>query len=186
MTRREIINRNRTNAAKSTGPRTSEGKRATSRNALRHGATARPNGEQVAAWLRIILDQPSLGLDGILFSDARIRPALALAEAEARLSAGEAALKRFEEQAREHGEILPDLLTRAMPAIAGLNASLPTGSKTRHAKTILKRILMSDDDHQTLGGWRHRLFLRYRDEARSRRRRAFQDWVTFLQLKRRA
>ena len=64
MTDDRITARNRANAQKSTGPKTPLGKATVAGNALRHGATARPDPKSVAAWLEIILDRPTLGLLG--------------------------------------------------------------------------------------------------------------------------
>jgi hypothetical protein len=148
-------------------------------NAVQHGATARPEPERVATWLRIILDQPSYGLENLLSGDDHVGWSLALAEAEARLSACEHALRTFEDRAQESGEILPDLLVRSMHIVDELKASVPNGPKPRRAQQILERILRADADRITLGGTRHRLLVRYRDEARSHRKHAFQDWSAF-------
>ena len=58
MTFPEIARRNRGNAQKSNGPRTSGGMAAAAQNARRQGATARPVPHNVATWMRIILDAP--------------------------------------------------------------------------------------------------------------------------------
>ena len=87
MTREEIAARNRANAQKSTGPKTSAGKAAVAQNARRHGATAKPDPASVAAWLRVILDDPDLTPAAFLAEDDRLQRALALAEAEARVAA---------------------------------------------------------------------------------------------------
>ena len=50
MATRAQIEANRRNALKSTGPRTSAGKAASSRNARTHGMTASPRDELVAAY----------------------------------------------------------------------------------------------------------------------------------------
>ena len=65
MTERNFASRNRKNARKSTGPKTPEGKKAVSQNAVRHGATSRPDPSQVSTWLRIISDDPHMSFDGL-------------------------------------------------------------------------------------------------------------------------
>jgi hypothetical protein len=182
VTSASIIKRNRANAKKSTGPRTAQGKATVSANARRHGATARVDPEQVARWLGVILDQPSLGLDDILSSDDdRIGSALALAEAEMRLARSENLLKAFEIEAQDSEDKYLKIYRGSLPVIAGFNASLPSGGRLTGARKILKQIAIGKVDGKILGGWRHKLLLRYRNEARARRRRAFQNWVACLQ-----
>ena len=96
MTPEAITTRNRANAAKSTGPRSTAGKAAVAQNARRHGATARPDRERVAIWARIILDTPDLGPTDLLTDDIRIQCALVLASAEARFAGATRALEDFE------------------------------------------------------------------------------------------
>jgi hypothetical protein len=74
---------NRQNARRSTGPRSAEGKARASRNATRHGLTARLLVDDILAWYRLILDDPEAGEepDGLVEEAA-----LKLAAAETRLA----------------------------------------------------------------------------------------------------
>lgn len=96
MTRDEIAARNRANAAKSTGPKTEQGKAVVAGNARRHGATARPDPAAVATWLRIILDDPDITAEAFVPTDARGYRALMLAQAEVQLVTATNALRAYE------------------------------------------------------------------------------------------
>ena len=75
---------NRTNAKKSSGPKSSAGRNRSSQNARRHGLTAPPPWDDVAKWYRTILDDPGATPDPMA-REAPLPAALSLAEAEARL-----------------------------------------------------------------------------------------------------
>lgn len=60
-------------------------------NARRHGATARPDAEMVALWLKVILGKDALSPDDLHPSDDAGQAALQLAQAEARRLAAELA-----------------------------------------------------------------------------------------------
>ncbi len=77
--------RNRTNAQKSTGPKTVAGKAAVAQNARRHGVTAKPDPASVAVWVRVILNDPDLTPADLLAEDYRMRRALSLAAAEVKV-----------------------------------------------------------------------------------------------------
>ena len=79
MTQAHIADRNRANAAKSTGPKTRAGKAASSKNARRHGATGAPDPRRVASWLSVILDRPQVTPRDLLPADAAGDLALTLA-----------------------------------------------------------------------------------------------------------
>lgn len=75
---------NRRNTAKSTGPKTSRGKKASSQNALKHGLTAKLSDDEVRRFVEIIgAESP---VDGAAEHDPiRALHLLQIAEAEARL-----------------------------------------------------------------------------------------------------
>ncbi len=154
MRSNRITTRNRANAQKSTGPRTSRGKAIVSTNARRHGATSKPDPTSVAAWARIILDKPDLDANDILKDDMRISRALALADAEVRLCSACAALDTFDRGKEPHPGMLADLQD---------NAAFSTD-----------QLEMGDTEH---GDKRRQLLQRYVREARGHRKRAFQRWL---------
>lgn len=192
MTSDAIAARNRANASKSTGPKTSEGKAVVAGNARRHGATGRPNPESVAAWLSIILDNPDVTIADLMPQDDASYRALVLAEAEARYVAAETALLEF-----DGGHAAPMIKTVRVPEFteedADLNENLEVLEQMREdtsydlgrrrkadalikevATSPLSRVTYHDQDDQ------RRLLNRYLSEARSRRRRAFENWAATL------
>lgn len=180
MTSDAIVRRNRANAAKSTGPRTPVGKAVVSRNARRHGATARLDPDRVHLWLRIILAAPHLGREAadIAVDEEGAVVALALAKAEERYVLAEQALRNFVagELARTGViEVVPDdpgsLRGRASAGGPGTQGQ----PRTRDAGDRGARAL---DAGGGPGGRLHRRLLRYLDEAQRRRARAFSAWLS--------
>ena len=172
---------NRTNAQKSTGPRTAAGKASVAQNARRHGVTAKPNPASVAAWLRVILDDPDLTPADFLAEGDRMRLALALAEAEVKVCAAMASLDRF-----ERGDEPTSELTREFQSyMEAINDELAhpgiTKSQYLAGLSLLKRLGRQISAETVPGAKRHRLFRRYLREARAQRKRAFQAWLTYLE-----
>ncbi|MGJ8561886.1 MAG: hypothetical protein ACSHX3_16855 [Litorimonas sp.] len=175
MTREEIAARNRLNAQKSTGPKTARGKAIVAGNARRHGATARPDPELVATWLRIILDDPEIAPNALIPNDELGFRALTLAQAEARLVTAERSLRDFEAgmpwflrmgkrfsfndyiDARASGELSPPDMTL-------------TQSEVYQLIQATKKEYQAAERGQ-------RLLKRYLGEARTQRRKAFSAWV---------
>jgi hypothetical protein len=100
MTTEAKATSNRRNAARSTGPRTSEGKEASSRNSLKHGLTKPPPYSQVMDWYRLITgsDSPP-GLQPSRVEAAALALAEATPSVHSRLD-GRAARQRFQNEAR--------------------------------------------------------------------------------------
>ena len=179
MTPEEMVQRNRANAAKSTGPRTQAGKAIVSQNARRHGATSKPPADSVLPWLRIIVAQPGTHASDLLLYDEGVRVALALAEAEAKLVAAEQALRSF-----ETGEERPPISAEELIAHQAKLVELIPDAGTAESDTMtglallgaLRQVLEKDS---RLGGSRHRLLKRYAGEARARRKKAFDLWLSY-------
>lgn len=172
--------RNRANAQKSTGPRTAAGKATMAQNARRHGVTAKPDPASVAAWLRVILNDPDLRPADFFAEDDRMRRALALAEAEVKVCEALASLDRF-----ERGDETPSEITRQFQKYAETIAGelVDPGTTMRQYRTglsLLMRIGRVISTETAPDGKRHRLLRRYLREARARRRRAFQAWLACL------
>ena len=180
MTSQGISARNRANATKSTGPRTAAGKATSAQNARSHGATAKPDPASIAHWLRVILDNPDLRPADLFAEDDRTLRALALAEAEVKVSAALASLERF-----ERGEESPSDDTREFrQCVASITDELEDEDMTKaHYRTglflrnRLGRLIAQETEHD---GNRHRLLRRYLREAQAQRGRAFQAWLACL------
>ena len=180
MTSQGMAARNRANAQKSTGPRTAAGKATSAQNARSHGATAKPDPASIAPWLRVILDDPDLRPADLFAEDDHTLRALALAEAEVKVSAALTSLDRF-----ERGDDPPSEVTREfqefVESITGeLVEEVMTKRRYRAGLSLLKRLGNEISNETVLEGKRHRLLMRYLREARSQRRKAFQAWLACL------
>jgi hypothetical protein len=129
---------NRENAAKSTGPRTEEGKRRASGNARRHGLSRPPTRSEVMAWYEVITGAP-LDQAAVPRSD-RERAALDLAEAEAHLASAVREEERFL-VALETGENLALQLRRVREIMEEVWRSIPGKSPE------VERILLARHGH---------------------------------------
>lgn len=177
MTRQGRAARNRANARHSTGPKSFEGKAVVSQNARRHGATAQPDPEHFATWLRIILDTPDLRQEDFLSKDDRILRACELAEAEVRLANSERALREFEIGTSEPDGKWMDV-QKDLDAVRDIFGSGDvTARQRRSGLALIERARRRQDAEMRPDGTRHRLFRRYAREARARRKRAFAAWV---------
>ena len=178
MTADDIVRRNRANAARSTGPRTPAGKAVVAQNARRHGATAKLDPDLVHLWLRIILAAPDLDREAVnTVGDGRKTLALALAEAEARYGLAAQGLRDF-----VAGELArTDVIQVAGAPGSSRGRASPGGretqgqSRTRDGGDHSARAL---DEGGGPGGRRHRLLLRYLDEAERRRAKVLSAWLS--------
>ncbi len=172
--------RNRTNAQKSTGPKTTAGKAAVAQNARRHGVTARPDPASVASWLRVILDDPDLTPADLLAEDDRMRRALSLAEAEVKFCEALASLDRFENGDEVRSEITGAFQGFVKTITKELAEPRTTKRRYRAGLSLLNRLGKVISTETTPDGKRHRLLRRYLREARAQRRKAFQAWLACL------
>lgn len=187
---------NRTNARKSTGPKTTAGKSRAAGNARRHGLTAAPDMASLARWYRIILDD-STALPDAFERDPYRRAARILAEAEAQLErvrqAEDAWFRDPEgqpsavEDFSEERQMIEDTLEE----IALQRELLPQSRMTLTAREAARsargaaRLLERFDEHELrmrikrlrnqeqLG----RTLCRYRAAAEARRRKALRRWA---------
>lgn len=141
---------NRANASRSTGPRTTAGKHATSRNALRHGLNRPPDWDDVVTWYRLVTGDPVAEPDVLAVSGSRDAAALQLAEAQAELSRVRAL------QVRASQDLLEGMET---PVQEDFMALASCGKK----------------GHEKAKGTRD--LGRYRRAAEARRLRALKAWI---------
>lgn len=177
MSNENVTARNRANAQQSTGPKTPDGKAVVARNALKHGATARPDPVSVAAWLAIILDRPDITPDDILPGDDVGYRAIALAEAEVRLVAAETAIREFDADRDDPSEEMKDLGRCRDIIMDELHRKDGNKKAIRSAASLLARVLKLEMSNRNKIARRYRLLMRYESEARSERRKAFEAWV---------
>lgn len=160
--------RNRANAAKSTGPKTSRGKAVSAQNARRHGATSAPEPSAVSTWLSVILDRPHILPSDLMPMDEVGRTALNLAQAEARLAAAEQALAEFEAAAESPESGGTDLNDLAEHIHDALSEPWTTPRQRTSGIAILARIAKARLRDAAGQARRHRLLARYARSARSR------------------
>jgi hypothetical protein len=184
MTPAEIAARNRVNARRSTGPRTKAGKAIVAKNARRHGATAKPAPDQVATWIRILLNAP--GLEASEFTPDRedITLTVALAEAEARYASAQRAMRDFEKSL----EVLPPSDKRKKRELIRTLTQLFTeddadAEEKKSDKALATYVVKALEDQSSPRGRHYRLLRRYLTEARACRNKAFDAWICFAQEK---
>ena len=174
VTADHIIQRNRANAGKSTGPKTPAGKATAAGNARKHGAAGKPQPARVGLWLRIILGRPDLTLGDFIPCDERSFRALALAEAEARLETCQRALSDFE-AGRNLAVPYPDHCDDAELMKRALAGESLTRSEDRRVMSLFNALLDPRAARRLEDPGR--LLRRYRNEARARRKKAFKAWI---------
>ncbi len=173
MTQSHLADRNRANAAMSTGPKTPRGKARSAQNARSHGATGVPPPHAVAAWLSVILNRPH-----IVPADEAGRAALALAQAEARLAATEDALAACEAGGEAPRGAPADLKAVADHIRDTLAEPETTPRQGRSGVAQLLRTAKARVAQPEAQARRRRLLARYAREARAARTRAIAAWAT--------
>jgi hypothetical protein len=178
---------NRTNAKKSSGPKSSAGRNRSSQNARRHGLTAPPPWDDVAKWYRTILDNPGATPDPMA-REAPLRAALRLAEAEARLEQAwreegaffldpdpggidAANVKAIEDDI----QVLHEFVCELKCGWHGTDGMDEKGSKILERLKIFsvrQKINVANRRTKTA-----RLLSRYRAEAEAQRSRALRHWI---------
>ena len=147
-------------------------------NARRHGATARPDPETVALWLKVILCKDMLSPDDLTPSDAAGQAALQLAQAEARRLAAELATDAAITPEPERGSDLA-LFEEMYVHIEELTfADVLDADGMREAQIRLKRaakwmVKLSGKESRRLD-----LLIRYEREAQLARRKALDTFLT--------
>ena len=181
------IEANRINAAKSTGPRTGQGKRHAASNAQKHGLAMPPPSARVLAWYNRIVDglETEIGQLGQCdFRDA----AMALAEAEASLervrNVEEDFLRDLEEDRHLHVHLRTMKLTTRE-----IWRSIPDCSpEVERILLAWKRKAPKEIHHKTTERWtaahvHHARLVKYRREAEVRRHKALVVWIEKLGFK---
>jgi hypothetical protein len=183
MTTARQIAANRANALASSGPKTIEGKVTIGHNARKHGATSQLDPERVGLWARIIMDQAEISLQVAMDEGDGIGLAWALARAEVRFNTIAEILKTEKiylvaltnnEKVKAFSASSTDRSIRYL-----LGQTTPEETKAFQSKPTSAEFWEKVEENRQIDK-RHRLMRRYYREARSARRKAFQDWVDWL------
>lgn len=162
----------RSKASESTGPKTIQGKAKTSHNARKHGLTSMPGGEDVLAWMQVILGRHELGQIELFSSDPLIEAARVLAQTEVRLVRAESSLNAFEancERLQDHPNEIEDSAKMLMDfVITGTSSSERVGT----AHNLIRYFETQTQLGAFHGGPQHRLLKRYLREAQTGRSRS--------------
>ena len=181
MSHERITARNRSNARKSTGPRTVAGKAIIGGNAKKHGVTGHPDPERVRTWLAIILGRPGIHPDDLMADDDHGSLALALAVAGVRLVAVQDALCALDKAHQEEPKTMFALyeISREVMQLAEEMVSY-AASSPRGFQISLR--LVADKyspriDVLSLPEKRRKILTHYLAEAKSLRRKALAAWI---------
>jgi hypothetical protein len=164
---------------RATGPITTEGKAVSSQNARRHGLSAEPDGDLVAAWFNAILNNGEDAIEDPNADDPRREAALRLAIAEAR---SHRALHKVDTHDREPAsaqQVANKLLADVRLVLDGMPRKISEGPAdpfdleyTEFGVRQLVRLMVEV-------GRERRLYRRYLGEARAQRKKALQAWCAF-------
>lgn len=177
---------NADNAARSTGPRTAEGRAISSGNARKHGLNSPPPWDETRSFLFLIAGDEPADPSSL---DPQAQAALALAEAETRVArcvkAERRHLARMAELAAQYRTAAEEEDAQTTGEQDGLSAyeewrgvQFSDQKRQPREKTQLPR----DPDqpealHQTL-----KTLMRYRREAEAQRRKALRRWLELQQV----
>ncbi|NYI27477.1 hypothetical protein [Sulfitobacter geojensis] len=185
MTTARQMAANRANALASSGPKTIEGKVTIGHNARKHGATSQLDPERVGLWARIIMDQAEISLQVAMDEGDGIGLAWALARAEVRFNTIAEILKAEKiylvaltnnEKVKAFSASMAERRDRYL-----LGQATAEEIKTFQNRPTLTEFWEKIEENREIER-RHRLMRRYYREARSARRKAFQDWIDWLRI----
>ena len=164
---------------RATGPITAEGKAVSSQNARRHGLSAEPDGDLVAAWFNAILDHGQDAYEEPNASDPRREAALRLAIAEARYHRALHKIDTYDTEPNSAQQVANKLLADVRLVLGGMPRKISEGPAdpfdleyTEFGLRQLERLMVEV-------GRERRLYRRYLGEARAQRKKALKAWCAF-------
>ena len=164
---------------RATGPITAEGKAVSSQNARRHGLSAEPDGDLVAAWFNTILNHGEDALEEPNADDPRREAALRLAIAEARYHRALHKVDTHDTEPNSAQQVANKLHADVRLVLDGMPKRMCDGPAdpfdlefTEFGLKQLEKLLVEV-------GRERRLYRRYFGEARAQRGKALQAWCAF-------
>jgi len=169
---------NRSNAEKSTGPKTRRGRKKSSQNARKHGLTAPITVTEVERYWRIIVNDALRDFPPEP-ADPKDRIAMRLAAAEAQVARANAFEEIIEKSAAEPP---PKIETQMLHEVSVdlANAALHGGMSREDMEmklALYQFIFAVKDDRKRTTRKNRSLAARYINEAEARRHKALKEWV---------
>ncbi|MDB2521423.1 hypothetical protein N9X16_00130 [Planktomarina temperata] len=164
---------------RATGPITAEGKAISAQNARRHGLSAEPAADLVAAWFNIILDNCEDAYEEPNTGDPRREAALRLAVAEARYHRALHKVDTHDQEPNSAQQVANKLLADVRLVLDGMPRKIAEGPAdpfdleyTEFGVRQLERLMVEV-------GRERKLYHRYLGEARAQRKKALKAWCVF-------
>ena len=164
---------------RATGPITAEGKAVSSQNARRHGLSAEPDGDLVAAWFNAILDHGEDAYEEPNADDPRREAALRLAIAEARYHRALHKVDTHESEPGSAQQLAMKLRQEIWDVLAGMPKKIADGPPDPHALAYANFAIEQLKELFAQISRERRLYERYLGEARAQRRKALKAWCAF-------
>lgn len=172
---------NRTNALKSTGPKSDEGKRKSARNATSHGLASALDWRDVMAYHRFLLAEAGLPEDAGL-EDPLAAATLALAEAETRVARARDREEEYLSDVAEDKDLTPYLMWARKTRIEITRRVDGVSAEVAELLLASRRLKSYDVRHLRAEFWtaphrRHQQFVKYRRAAEVARHKALCAWL---------
>jgi len=161
---------------RATGPITAEGKAVSSQNARRHGLSAEPDGDLVAAWFNAILDHGEDAYEEPNADDPRREAALRLAIAEARYHRALHKVDTHDTAPNSAQQVANKLYADVRFVLDGLPERVADGPADPFDLEYAEFGLRQVEKLLVEAGRERRLYRRYLGEARAQRRKALKAW----------
>ena len=162
-----------------TGPQTAAGKAGSARHARRHGRSADPDGDLVAAGFSAILDHGEDAYEGPNADDPRREAALRLAIAEARYHRALHKVDTHDTEPNSAQQVANKLLADVRLVLDGMPRKISEGPADPFDLEYAEFGLRQLERLMVEVGRERRLYHRYLGEARAQRRKALQAWCAF-------
>ena len=161
---------------RATGPITAEGKAVSSQNARRHGLSAEPDGDLVAAWFNAILDHGQDAYEEPNASDPRREVALRLAIAEACYHRALHKVDTHDREPNSAQQVANKLLADVRLVLDGMPGQISEGPADSFDLEYAEFGVRQLEKLMIVVGRERRLYRRYLGESRAQRRKALRAW----------
>jgi hypothetical protein len=164
---------------RATGPTTAEGKAVSAQNAWKHGLSAEPAADLVAAWFNAILNNGEDALEEPNADDPRREVALWLAIAEARYHRALHKIDTHDREPNSAQQVANKLFADVRLVLDGMPRKFSQGPADPFDLEYAEFGVRQLERLMVEVGRERRLYSRYLGEARAQRRKALQAWCAF-------